>query len=63
MEKQNERYHDVSFEEEVIIMIQIGLSFNRKHYAWFKYIKLRSYKKWKKIKSMGVCGGQGALFF
>lgn len=45
-DKQNERYHDVSFEEEAHNNDddQWYLE-NRKPFAWVKYIKLRSYKK------------------
>lgn len=44
--KQNERYHDVSFEEEAHNNdSNLDYILTRKHYAWFKYIKLRSYKK------------------
>ena len=44
--KQNERYHDVSFEEEAHNKdSNLDYLSTRKHYAWFKYIKLRSYKK------------------
>lgn len=44
--KQNERYHDVSFEEEAYNNdSNLDYISTRKHYAWFKYIKLRSYKK------------------
>lgn len=44
--KQNERYHDVSFEEEAHNNDKY-LSYleDRKPFAWIKYIKLRSYKK------------------
>lgn len=44
--KQNERYHDVSFEEEAHNNDK-DLSYleDRKPFAWLKYIKLRSYKK------------------
>lgn len=42
---QNDAYHDISFEEEAHINEN---NFNylkhRKHYAWFKYIRIRSYK-------------------
>lgn len=43
--KQNERYHDVSFEEEAHNNDK-DLSYleDRKPFAWLKYIKLRSYK-------------------
>ena len=45
-DKQNERYHDVSFEEEAHNNDK-NLSYleDRKPFAWIKYIKLRSYKK------------------
>lgn len=43
--KQKDAYHDISFEEEASINEN---NFNylkqRKHYAWFKYIKIHSYK-------------------
>lgn len=44
--KQNEGYHDVSFEEEAYCN-QYDYSYlkNRKHYAWIKFLKVRSYKK------------------
>lgn len=40
---QNCSYHDVSFEEEAYEH-QYDFTYlkNRKHYAWFKYIKLKS---------------------
>lgn len=46
-DKQNERYHDVSFEEEAYSNEENEdyLKGDRKLFAWFKYIKLRSYKK------------------
>lgn len=45
-DKQNERYHDVSFEEEAHNNdSNLDYLSTRKPYAWFKYIKLRSYKK------------------
>lgn len=45
-DKQNERYHDVSFEEEAHNNDD-NLQYleDRKPFAWIKYIKLRSYKK------------------
>lgn len=45
-DKQKERYHDVSFEEEAYNN-EKNLHYleDRKLFAWFKYIKLRSYKK------------------
>lgn len=44
--KQNERYHDVSFEEEAHNKdYNLDYTHVRKHYAWVKYVKLRSYKK------------------
>ena len=43
--KQNERYHDVSFEEEAHNNDKdLDYLEDRKPFAWFKYIKLRSYK-------------------
>lgn len=45
-DKQNERYHDVSFEEEAHNNDgDWDYLEDRKPFAWFKYIKLRSYKK------------------
>jgi hypothetical protein len=45
-DKQNERYHDVSFEEEAHNNDKdLDYLEDRKPFAWFKYIKLRSYKK------------------
>lgn len=43
---QNSSYHDVSFEEEAHNNDK-NLEYlkSRKHYAWVKYIKIRSYKK------------------
>ena len=44
--KQNERYHDVSFEEEAHNNDKDPYYLeNRKPFAWLKYVKLRSYKK------------------
>lgn len=44
-DKQNERYHDVSFEEEAHNNDKnLNYLEDRKPFAWFKYIKLRSYK-------------------
>lgn len=44
--KQNERYHDVSFEEEAHNNDKGPYYLeNRKPFAWLKYVKLRSYKK------------------
>lgn len=42
---QNEAYHDISFEEEAHTN-QENLDYinHRKHYAWVKYIKIRSNK-------------------
>lgn len=44
--KQGDAYHDVSFEEEAY-KHQKDLRYlqNRKHYAWFKYLKAKSYDK------------------
>lgn len=44
--KQGDAYKDVSFEEEARYN-QKDLNYlqNRKHYAWFKYIKIKSYGK------------------
>lgn len=45
-DKQNERYHDVSFEEEAHNNDgNWDYLEDRKPFAWIKYIKLRSYKK------------------
>lgn len=45
-DKQNERYHDVSFEEEAHNNDGYwDYLEDRKPFAWIKYIKLRSYKK------------------
>lgn len=44
--KQNDSYHDVSFEEEAHNNDRnLNYLKERKHYAWFKYIKIRSYNK------------------
>lgn len=44
-DKQNERYHDVSFEEEAHNNDKdLDYLEDRKPFAWFNYIKLRSYK-------------------
>lgn len=44
--KQNDRYHDVSFEEEAHNNdLNLDYLENRKGFAWLKYIKLRSYEK------------------
>ena len=44
--KQGDAYHDVSFEEEAYNNeLDFEYTKNRKHYSWFKYIKLRSYGK------------------
>lgn len=43
--KQNHRYHDVSFEEEAHNNdTNLDYLKTRKYYAWLKYIKLGSYK-------------------
>lgn len=44
--KQNDKYHDISFEEEAYNN-QYNLDYlkNRKHYSWWKYLKIGSYKK------------------
>ena len=44
--KQGNAYHDISFEEEAYTN-QYNYSYlkNRKHYAWIKFIKIRSYKE------------------
>lgn len=43
--KQNDKYHDVSFEEEAYAN-EKDLKYleNRKRFAWLKYVKLGSYK-------------------
>ncbi len=42
--KQDRAYHDVSFEEEAYIYDTCpGYLYTRKHYAWIKYIKPKSY--------------------
>ena len=43
--KQGNAYHDVSFEEEAY-NYQYNLNYlnERKHYSWFKYIKVKSNK-------------------
>ena len=43
--KQDNAYHDVSFEEEAYNN-QYNYSYlkSRKHYAWIKFLKIRSYK-------------------
>ena len=46
--KQGDAYHDVSFEEEAYNN-QHNLDYlkTRKHYSWFKYLKVKSYAKKK----------------
>ena len=42
-DKQGDRYHDVSFEEEAYNNDDnLNYIDTRKHYAWFKYIKVKS---------------------
>lgn len=43
--KQNDAYHDVSFEEEAY-MNQNNYMYlsRRKHYAWIKYLRIKSFK-------------------
>lgn len=43
--KQGNAYHDISFEEEAYNN-QYNYSYlkSRKHYAWIKFLKIRSYK-------------------
>lgn len=43
---QNDRYHDISFEEEAYAH-QNDLEYlnNRRHYEWLKYLKIGSHKK------------------
>lgn len=44
--KQVDAYHDVSFEEEAYMFDKYPNYLNkRKHYAWIKYIKIRSNEK------------------
>lgn len=44
-DKQNTKYHDISFEEEVYANENnLEYTKTRKHYSWLKYIKLWSYK-------------------
>lgn len=46
--RQNDKYHDVSFEEEAYDNDQnLDYCKTRKHYAWFKYIKIGSHKSRK----------------
>lgn len=46
--KQSDRYHDVSFEEEAHNNDKnLNYCKERKHYAWFKYLKIGSYKSKK----------------
>lgn len=41
--KQGDAYHDVSFEEEAYANYKdMTYLQNRKHYAWFKYLKVKS---------------------
>ena len=41
--KQGDAYHDVSFEEEAYANDKdMTYLKNRKHYAWFKYLKVKS---------------------
>ena len=43
--KQNDKYHDVSFEEEAYANEEdLKYLENRKRFAWLKYVKLGSYK-------------------
>ena len=43
--KQNSAYHDVSFEEEAYAnQYNRNYTKTRKHYAWFRYIKIKSNK-------------------
>lgn len=47
--KQSDKYHDVSFEEEAHNNDKnLNYCKERKHYSWFKYVKIGSYKN--KIK-------------
>ena len=42
--KQGDRYHDVSFEEEAHNNDKnLNYCKERKHYAWFKYLKIENY--------------------
>lgn len=43
---QGESYHDISFEEEAHNNdTNLNYIKTRKHYAWFRYVKIGSYKK------------------
>lgn len=45
--KQNDAYHDVSFEEEAYNNDDnLDYINNRSYFAWFKYLKLKSYGKY-----------------
>ena len=44
--KQNSSYHDISFEEEAHCnQYDYKYLSKRKHYAWIKYLKIKSYNK------------------
>lgn len=44
--KQSSAYHDVGFEEEAHLNdMNLNYLSTRKHYAWFDYIKIRSYEQ------------------
>lgn len=46
--KQGDAYHDVSFEEEAYNNDKnLDYLKTRKHYSWFKYLKIKSYAKKK----------------
>jgi hypothetical protein len=46
--KQSDKYHDVSFEEEAHNNDKnLNYCKERKHYSWFKYVKIGSYKNKK----------------
>ena len=45
-DEQGEQYHDVSFEEEAHNNdANLNYCNERKHYAWFKYLKIKSNKE------------------
>lgn len=45
-DEQGEQYHDISFEEEAHNNdINLNYCNERKHYAWFKYLKIKSNKE------------------
>jgi hypothetical protein len=45
-DEQGEQYHDISFEEEAHNNdTNLNYCNERKHYAWFKYLKIKSSKE------------------